>query len=313
MIEDGYSTNFEISFPQVTLIPTMPRQLLWTDLSVIRFTGNDRVKWLNNLVTNDIRKTSSGAVVECFVTNAKGRTLSHGIVFEEGSALTYLSWGRSQAALLLPHFDRYIIREDVQVADIGDQAEWLWCEASDSGNSIAPGEVDSRLIEHPALSPAWKLYRRSKSSDDSAESPSTAFATLPNELEALRIMNRWPVVGIDFDDKNLPQELDRDATAISFTKGCYLGQETVARLDALGQVQKRLVKLKIEAPSAADDGTLPFSKGTLLSKNDQEAGVITSSIFDEKAGGWLSLAYVRRAFFTVGTELTCNGYPALVG
>ncbi len=67
-----------------------------------------------------------------------------------------------------------------------------------------------------------------------------------SEWQTLRIRNRWPVLGADYDDRNLPQELDRDASAISFHKGCYLGQETVARLDALGQVQKKLVRLLIK-------------------------------------------------------------------
>ena len=107
----------------------------------------------------------------------------------------------------------------------------------------------------------WRILSRSPGSilcacsfgDDQEAKPQVALA-VSDSLNAARIEHGWPIYGLDFSDANLPQEIARDPYAISFTKGCYLGQETVARLDALGQVQKKMVLLQISGD------TLPKSK-----------------------------------------------------
>src|SRR5262249_28155604 len=98
---------------------------------------------------------------------------------------------------------------------------------------------------------------------------------------------------------NLPQEVGRDARAISFTKGCYLGQETVARIDALGHVNRRLVALKLASVE------LP-SSGAMLRAADQPVGHITSAAWSPILDSPLALAYVRRTHTTIGTQLTTD-------
>ncbi len=110
-----------------------------------------------------------------------------------------------------------------------------------------------------------------------------------------RVLHRFPWFGIDLDDRNLPQEADRDALAISFTKGCYLGQETVARLDALGQVQKKLVVWRIS-------GSEPPAAGTELSHDGRVVGRLTSIVADSPGGGYLALGFARRSHFEAGAE-----------
>ncbi len=297
--------------------------------TIITIFGKDRLKWLNNLVTNDLKRTSENQAVECFVTDVKGRTLAHGIVFSDRESLAFVSWGKDQAAKLIAHWDRYIIREDVTLVD--DSSNWRWAfvrrawlttelksdrieqlanmEVAAIGNSESP-----IAIACPAIGNDWLLVRFRN--DDSIHSLLSDFS-LDNQLEdaialeANRIRQRWPLVGIDFDEKNLPQELDRTDTAISFNKGCYLGQETVARLDALGQVQKKLVLLSIDVSDLGNPNGLEV--GAIVKKDEQEAGTITSMTVTEAGSGLVvALAYIRRAHFATGTELTCNGFRAVV-
>jgi folate-binding protein YgfZ len=125
------------------------------------------------------------------------------------------------------------------------------------------------------------------------------------EFEWRRILSFWPRAGREIVEKSLPQELDRDAQAISFTKGCYLGQETIARLDARGQLQKKVCLLRIKTTTA-----LPT--GEAISRDGQPIGSVTSVAVDASAGCSLALAYLKRGNFEVGTALMCGSHSAEV-
>jgi hypothetical protein len=93
----------------------------------------------------------------------------------------------------------------------------------------------------------------------------------------------------------LPQEVNRDAHAISFTKGCYLGQETDARIDALGHVNRKLVLLRWQGPE-------PLQPGQDLKLEGQVVGRVTSAAWSPRCGGSLALAYLRRGLDRPGTR-----------
>jgi folate-binding protein YgfZ len=114
--------------------------------------------------------------------------------------------------------------------------------------------------------------------------------------EQSRIENFWPWFAVDFDDKNLPQELSIDARAISFKKGCYLGQETVARLDALGQVQKRLCLVDITT-QPNDFAAMPTpTVGQTLHIDEKPIGSITSLVKSPKEQNlWIAFAMLKRS------------------
>jgi folate-binding protein YgfZ len=114
--------------------------------------------------------------------------------------------------------------------------------------------------------------------------------------EQSRIENFWPWFAVDFDDKNLPQELSIDARAISFKKGCYLGQETVARLDALGQVQKRLCLVDITT-QPNDLVAMPApTVGQTLHIDEKPIGSITSLVKSPKEQNlWIAFAMLKRS------------------
>jgi folate-binding protein YgfZ len=127
----------------------------------------------------------------------------------------------------------------------------------------------------------------------------------PEAFEPQRIASFWPQSGREILEKSIPQELDRDHSAISFTKGCYLGQETIARLDAIGQLQKKLCCVRI-------DSREPVEPGTAVMKADQQIGQITSASLDPSGRYVIALAYLRRGNFESGLPITCNGVKAVV-
>jgi folate-binding protein YgfZ len=124
-------------------------------------------------------------------------------------------------------------------------------------------------------------------------------------LEAVRIEEGFPVIGLDITDKNLPQEVGRNEKAISFTKGCYLGQEIVARIDSRGAVAKMLSGLRFESTE------VPTAGGELTHEG-QPAGTITSAAYSPGFKASVALAYIRRPHHEPGVTLDSEWGKATV-
>jgi len=290
----------------------------------IEFTGDDRAAFLHNLCTNDIRRLQPGQGCEAFITNVQGKTIGHGYVFCEASSLLF-DTVPGQGATLLPHLEKYHIREKVVVHDrstewseilvAGDQAGDLVHRLS--GVSPPVGRCDSVHVdplfpERPSRSaPAISLRRVDLCGPQtfllSGETAAieAAWAALlgagarscgHETVEMARIEAGTPLFGQDITDKNLPQELGRDALAISFTKGCYLGQETVARIDALGHVNQTLRGLRFHRQIVP-------TPGTVLTAADKTVAHVTSAAFSPRLNAPLALGYVRRGQTAAGTQL----------
>lgn len=264
-------------------------------------TGGDRAQFLHNMCTADILKLEHGQACEAFFTNVKGHVLGHGwIQSREDSHVVQLF--ENDAAPLLAHLDRYIIREDVQ----------LNAQATSTALVVGPTDKPSLAsAEHIAsfgllTKTAWLVETSQSQADIQAELDSLGYQQGDVQLwNTLRIEAGWPLAGIDFRDSTLPQELNRDARAISFSKGCYLGQETVARLDALGHVNKSLVGLLFAQPDVP-----PVGLGLL--HEDKPVGQVTSVGWSPAHQAPLGLAMVRRPANAVGTRLSSESGEATV-
>jgi folate-binding protein YgfZ len=126
------------------------------------------------------------------------------------------------------------------------------------------------------------------------------------QLEQHRLWHRCPTWGQDFNDDYLPQELRRDELAISFTKGCYLGQETVARIDALGHVNRLLTSVKLNGD------TLPPVPSDILD-NEKVVGQLTSVVrWDAQPGTLLGLATMKRNALQADRQFQCGQIPLTV-
>lgn len=297
----------------------------FSDRTQIELTGKDRASFLHNLCTNEIKKLSPGSGCEAFLTNVQGKILAHVLVFCRADSLV-LETVPGQAEAIMSHLDRYLIREDVQLLD----RSVAWCELLVAGkksigllrqlvSADPPAELAHHLdaemnsvnvsirrieITRPVCylvsAPAGNLASVAAALEQAGATRCGA-----GVLEMARIEAGWPLYGLDITDKNLPQEVNRDAKAISFTKGCYLGQETVARIDALGHVNRMLVRVRfsaLEIPAA----------GTPLIADDKTVGQVTSAAYSPQLAAPLALAYVRREFHAAGTRLTCTAGEAEV-
>lgn len=296
------------------------------DRTWIEICGADRAGFLHNMCTNEIKQLQSGEGCEAFLTNVQGKILGHVLIFCGPTSLT-IETVRGQAEGILSQLDRYIIREDVQLHDRSHQwGELLVAgrEAADCLSKIISMTIPTRNLAHISVQiegiPAL-LCRVEVAGSDSflisclAADRQVVQRVLQQQgarvcddqvVEMVRIEAGWPWYGVDISDNNLPQEVDRNQRAISFTKGCYLGQETVARIDALGHVNRTLRGVlfsgSAEVPTA----------GMELTHGDRAMGTVTSTAFSPRLGAPLAWACVRRESHEPGTELQSPCGPAKV-
>jgi folate-binding protein YgfZ len=290
--------------------------------SKIELRGRDRAKFLHNLCTNDIKSLAPGYGCEAFITNVQGKIMAYIRVFA-GAESIWLETVPGAAPTLLAHFDRYLITEKVELADrTADFAQLMIvgpraCEMVSA--AIGSAVLDRHQLEHMEITIAGQTCRLIYSDSLGLPSfellvPAEHAASVWQRLresgeplglnpigaqayDILRIEAGLPIFGIDIDDSNLPQEVGRDRLAISFTKGCYLGQETIARIDALGHVNRHLVGL------AVPDVPTPPARGATISSGGKSVGAVSSAANSPALNCAIALGYVRRGFERPGTEL----------
>jgi tRNA-modifying protein YgfZ len=290
-------------------------------MTKIELTGRDRTKFLHNLCTQDIKGLEPGHGCEAFLTNAQGRILYFVRAFADAESL-WLDTVPGVAKTLLAHLDHFRISERVEMTDRSSQfAQVLFmgpkardCLVAAGASAPASGDLahanvvlagqNCALIHIATLvQPAYELRIPAAYVADiwqamwRAAMPLGLLPMGTSAFDSLRVEAGWPEYGRDIDETNLPQELGRTERAVSFTKGCYLGQETVARIDALGHVNKHLVGLMI--PSERD---LPPS-GAQIILGDKVLGQVTSSAYSVPLGHAIAMGYVRRGHERPGTEL----------
>lgn len=255
----------------------------------IRLTGADRVTFLHNFCTNDVKGLSAGQACEAFFVNVKARILAHGYVLagEDRHEIWMLPGNETS---LRQHLTKYIITEDVEVTSGSSDEDSFVVVGQDTSESADTwqddGETDSRLTR---LNVSWNDQALTFCSGSTGEvanfrqSFSEATSGDARAFERLRIAARFPLVGQDLTEDHLAPEALRNATAISYTKGCYLGQEPIARLDALGQVNRALALVEISEDAASADN----------------AADLTSA--DGLTAGCIGLAVVRAEHLSAGS------------
>ena len=293
--------------------------------------GDDRAAFLHNLCTNEIRKLQPGRGTEAFLTTAQGKILFHVFVFCQPQSLLIQSVCVNsmpeESQRLVAHLDRYLIREKVTLHDrsqtecglvlAGSRAEEMLAQLSvplpgqrleTTAGQIAHAQVQIRRMD--IVPGACFLLDVARESIEQVRQKLVQVRTSlgsPALLDTLRLEAGFPIYGRDINDNNLPQEVARDNRAISFVKGCYLGQETVARIDALGHVNWLLRKIQFDGPRVPPPGAELFVPGEV-----KLAGRVTSAAYSPGLGRPLALAYVRRGATEPGTPLTSAFGNALV-
>ncbi|TWT73784.1 glycine cleavage system aminomethyltransferase T [Posidoniimonas polymericola] len=254
--------------------------------SVLRVKGPDAASFLHNLCTNEIKQLPPGGCCEAFFTDVKGKVLAFALVCRtaDGYAVVVTS---KHAAELAAHLEKYHIREELEVGvDSEANLSLFWGRPAAAGELFDIAALGARLCLNDACM-------------------DTMVRLSPGGFDTLRIERGFPLDRVDVDSSRLPQEVNRDAAAISFTKGCYLGQETVARIDALGHVNRVLVSVTFA-------GGEPPSVGAELTADGKPVGVVTSACYSKELAAPLALAYVRREHAGAGTKLESSAGAAEV-
>jgi len=258
------------------------------DWRLFLLSGPDRKSFLHGLVTNDVKGMQAGRELPCCLLTPKGMLQALLWVYELDEALLLVTpsecAGNLEAALrkVLPLSESRL-----------DDASSRWSVFWSGGAEVASA---ARRLPFSALGDGGSLFLAEPSARADFEK-SAGRSLSAAELEALRVERRLPRFGVDVDASTIPLEAGLDWT-LSYTKGCYMGQETISRIHHLGHVNRKLVRLRFE-------GAAPAAPAA-VTKNGAEIGRLTS------AAGSFGLAMLRVDTLADGLAVETAGRSATV-
>jgi folate-binding protein YgfZ len=296
----------------------------------LSITGGDRVRWMNGMVTNNIRDLAVGHGAYAFLLNPQGRILGDMHVYNRGESLL-VETDRSQVEKVVATFDHFIIMDDVEVSDISESQSVLGLAGPRSRELLTLAG-----IAVPAMQPLQMLTAKCncdcacvqctvvRGEDAERESyevwldPKDVYKTWQaliaagatpvgsEALEMQRVAAGIPLYGVDIRERDLPQETEQ-MRALNFNKGCYVGQEIVERIRSRGNVHRKFTGFL--APGVAD-----ISPGAAILSAEKEVGEITSVAVLRDSGNerTVALGYIRREVGMPGREVTIGTAKATI-
>jgi folate-binding protein YgfZ len=286
--------------------------------------GPDAPKFLTNLSTNDLRELPLGGGCETYFLDHKAKTLFQAWAFHvliEGKHAIWLETTPGRGGKLFAHLDRYLISEAVELTDATDRFSLFHLSGPSAHTTLESALADKvpELTEFQHLertfgrdivasirrrdtlgSPGYDLVVPTEQGEALLGLLTVAGATVatPEDFELLRIEAGTPVYGPDIDETRFVMELPRVERAVSYAKGCFIGQEPIVMArDRAGFVNRAFLKLKIDGD--------PLPPGTKLTRDGQDAGIVTSSTRSPRYGT-IALGYIRRGHQEPGTLLATD-------
>jgi folate-binding protein YgfZ len=294
----------------------------------VSLTGADRVRWLNGMVTNNIRDLAAGQGVYSFLLSPQGHILGDLYAYNRGEAIV-VDTDRSQIEKILATFERFIIMDDVMVENLSDKQTVLGVTGPKSRDVLRAAGIQVAEMKPLQIVDAkctcdcecldCTVVRGDEGAEESYElwlAPSivrkTWDALLANgatpvgfdALELRRIAAGIPLYGVDIRERDLPQETEQ-ARALNFSKGCYVGQEIVERIRSRGAVHRKFVGFLASAGER-------LSPGEKIAVGDKESGEITSVAVMGADQPVLALGYMRRESAVPGKEIRIGTASATV-
>lgn len=302
--------------------------------AIFALTGPDRTRYLNAVTTGNIRDLQAGQSAPGLLLNAQGHILAEldTLALEDRLLVLGHAFVRERTAQTL---DKFIIMDDAALSDETDATCTLAIEGPTAPaafeqltglelGKLAPGEhrevavgaagarVFCRVWRHSLygmtgvefLAPRQSLFALWVALAGAARDQGGAPVGWET-INSARLEAGVPWFGADFDEHSIPHEAGLEGTHISFTKGCYTGQEIVERVRSRGHVNRRLTGLRFESAEAP-------KAGTVLTAGGAETGHVTSGAFSPLLGKPIGLGYVRREYNAPGTALQFEGGPAEV-
>jgi len=289
----------------------------------IKISGEDRVRWLNGMVTNNIKDLPVGRGNYNFVLNPQGRILGDLYAYNLGEHFL-IDTERAQLENLLKLFDHFIIMDDVEVADQSNELTAIGLQGP-----RAKEVLQTVGIPDPGLGPmqiavlTWNGFGLSLTRMASDELLTYEIWAAPavlaelwkaltqagakpvgsEALEKFRVLIGLPKYGTDIGERDLPQETEQ-THALNFTKGCYIGQEIVERIRSRGNVHRKFHGFLLE-------GDLPL-RGAKLQADGKDVGEITSvsRIPTQNGDRRVALGYIRREALERHARITYSGGEA---
>lgn len=250
----------------------------WRPAAWLRVTGEDAANFLQGQFTNDLRADDRDGAIYGLWLNQKGHVLADSFVLRTGEGGFWVGSYQSSVADIRQRLESFIVADDVIVEDVTDK----WCGVSVIGEGPTAPEGVLQFRGRRTTEPNWEWVF-------TAEYEAGVRAILEgvrgideHEIERRRIAAGIPAVPTDIGPGELPNEGGLEATAISYTKGCYLGQEVMARLKTMGRVRRKLLRVR-------GDGAAP-SVPVKLSQDGKVLGELRSVAQD--GDGFVGLALV---------------------
>jgi folate-binding protein YgfZ len=296
----------------------------------ISLAGGDRIRWLNGMVTNNIRDLESGRGAYAFLLNPQGHILGDLYAYNRGDSIT-VDTDSAQAERILATFDHYIIMDDVEVANLSEQLTALGIAGPKSREVLtaagivipetAPLEVVTPRCDCQCDCLQCTVVRGEDAQHESYEIWITpkdvrklwnalvdarATPVGSEALELHRIISGVPRYGVDIRERDLPQETEQ-AHALNFNKGCYVGQEIVERIRSRGAVHRKFAGFLAE-------GSVQLAAGAKIVSGEKEVGEITSAASLKGTDGdkTVALGYIRREVGVPGREVRIGEVKATV-
>ena len=274
---------------------------------ILKLTGSDRVSWLQGMVSNDVSKLTAGKGCYAAHLNAQGRIVGQMMIIASEDAL-WLSVERSAIGNLAAAFDKLLIMEDVQVTDVSSELEIVSVIGPKASSVIEvwlgrPIALEG-LYSHREFGGCrvvvselgYDLWIPREGVGKVLGSLAQAGATLIDHSvwDVLRTECGLPVYGVDIDETTTFPELGE--RGISYEKGCYIGQEAVAKIKYLGHVNRRFVGFEIQTSQ------IPDMKSSIR-KDGKDVGYVTTALFSYGLNRPIALGFVSRAGYVPGSDV----------
>jgi folate-binding protein YgfZ len=305
-----------------------------SDRGRIVVSGTDRASYLQGLLTNDILALKAGQGCYSAYLTAQGRMITDLYVYELGDVLLLTMSGAVKDGVMAK-LDQFIFSEDVQLGDVTNTFAQLGVVGPNAAtivSAIVPGVTIDGLRDMPEHGNAraeWAggaiiltritdpgeagfdlfVEREQAAAFKAALAAAGAVELDATTAEAVRIESGPPAFGRDMDEETIPLEAGIESRAISFTKGCYVGQEVIIRVlhRGHGRVARKLVGLNVDGESVPEPGAI-IRAGT----PEREIGSVTSSTRSPALKRPIALGYVHRDFVDAGTPVTVGDQSATV-
>jgi folate-binding protein YgfZ len=253
---------------------------------ILKALGPDVKTFLQAMVTCDINKIKSNEGQRALFASQKGRILFDAIIYREDDQFLLIT-DPGEETKLLKHLQFYIIMDDVKFENVNEQYRFAYLLSEDK-EFIDHDDWKTKVYQ--SQNEAVQGYLFSKDTDYLKSLSETDFQAIGFDLwDHLRPHFKIVRSGLDFSDQNLPNEIESLEECLSYTKGCFLGQEPIARVKHRGKPNKFLKVILSEKLLEA---------GKLIVAGEKEVGVVTSPSGIPTSQGYIALGYVRNSWLT---------------